>query len=168
MKILVTGAYGQLGSEIKVISIQFPNWQFLFTDVDSLDITSEKDVEQFIKETKPDFLINCAAYTAVDKAETDAEIAAKINAVAPGILAKAAKNISAKFIHISTDYVFSGEAFLPLTETDEVNPTGIYGKAKLAGEQNCLKENQDSIIIRTSWLYSTFGNNFEVLIIIES
>ncbi len=160
MKILVTGAYGQLGSEIKVISIQFPNWQFLFTDVDSLDITSEKDVEQFIKETQPDFLINCAAYTAVDKAETDVENAAKINAVAPGILAKAAKNISAKIIHISTDYVFSGEAFLPLTETDEVNPTGVYGKTKLKGEQNCLKENQESIIIRTSWLYSTFGNNF--------
>ncbi len=160
MKILVTGAYGQLGSEIKVISIQFPNWQFLFTDIDSLDITSEKDVEQFIKETQPDFLINCAAYTAVDKAETDVETAAKINAVAPGILAKAAKNISAKFIHISTDYVFDGEAFLPLIETDKVNPSGVYGRTKLEGEQNCLKENQNSIIIRTSWLYSSFGNNF--------
>ncbi len=160
MKILITGSYGQLGNEIKMLSKKYPTWEFLYTDVDSLDITNENAVADFFLKTKPGFIVNCAAYTAVDQAETDIETATRINAIAPGILAKATKNVSAKMIHISTDYVFSGKAFLPLAESDEVNPTGVYGKTKLKGEENCQRENPDSIIIRTSWLYSSFGNNF--------
>ncbi len=160
MKIIVTGAYGQLGNEIKVLSAMHPGWGFIFTDVDTLDITDENAVENLFQETKPDFVINCAAYTAVDKAESDGETAARINATAPGILAAAAKKTSAKLIHVSTDYVFSGDAFLPLTEDDRVNPTGVYGKTKLEGEKKCAAQNPESVIIRTSWLYSSFGNNF--------
>ncbi|QGY45460.1 dTDP-4-dehydrorhamnose reductase [Maribellus comscasis] len=160
MKILITGAYGQLGNEIKVLSEKYSAWEFIFTDVDSLDITNKNAVADFFQKTKPDFIVNCAAYTAVDRAETEVETATKINATAPGILANAASEISAKIIHISTDYVFSGEAFLPLSEEEPVKPTGIYGKTKLEGEKNCIKENPESVIIRTSWLYSAFGNNF--------
>ena len=160
MKIVVTGAYGQLGNEIKTLSGNFPSWQFFFRDVDTLDITNEKEVEKFISEIKPDILVNCAAYTAVDKAESDFENAKNVNETAPAILSKLAKIHETKFIHISTDYVFNGEASEPYTEIDAVNPKSIYGKTKLKGEQNCLAENPDSIIIRTSWLYSSFGNNF--------
>ncbi|MCG6186409.1 dTDP-4-dehydrorhamnose reductase [Maribellus maritimus] len=160
MKILITGAYGQLGNEIRVLSEKYSAWEFIFTDVDSLDITNQKAVADFFQKTQPDFIVNCAAYTAVDRAETEVETATKINATAPGILASAASEISAKIIHISTDYVFSGEAFLPLSEEEPVKPTGIYGKTKLEGEKNCIKENPESVIIRTSWLYSAFGNNF--------
>lgn len=160
MRILITGSYGQLGNEMKILSANYPHWEFVFTDVDTLDIGVEKVVAGFLLNSKPDIVVNCAAYTAVDQAESDIETASRINAIAPGILAKAAKNISAKMIHISTDYVFSGKAFLPLAESDEVNPSGIYGKTKLKGEENCQKENTDSIVIRTSWLYSSFGNNF--------
>jgi dTDP-4-dehydrorhamnose reductase len=160
MKILITGAYGQLGNELNVLSNQFPEWQFLFTDADTLDITDENAVELFFQTHLPGVVINCAAYTAVDKAETDTESAWKINALAPGILARAAKKTASKLIHISTDYVFDGTACQPLTETMEVNPTGVYGKTKLEGEQNCRSENPETLIIRTSWLYSSFGNNF--------
>jgi len=160
MKILITGAYGQLGNEIKVLSENFRDWDFIFTDVDSLDITNENAVVEFFQQKRPDFVVNCAAYTAVDKAETDKETAFNINAAAPGNLAKAAKLVSAKIIHISTDYVFDGNSFLPLTEEKQENPTGVYGKTKLEGEQNCIKENPEAVIIRTSWLYSSFGNNF--------
>jgi len=160
MKILITGAHGQLGNELKVLAENYPQWEFLFTDVDSLDIADGNAVIKYFQEIKPDYIINCAAYTAVDKAESDTEIAGRINAIAPGIIANVTRRISAKIIHISTDYVFDGKAFLPLFESDEVNPTGVYGKTKLEGEINCIKENPESIIIRTSWLYSTFGNNF--------
>lgn len=160
MKILITGAYGQLGSEIKVLTKKYPDWQFLFTDVDVLDITNEYAVNVYFKQNKLDFVINCAAYTAVDKAESDIETAEKVNALAPKLLAKYVKKTGSKLIHISTDYVFDGEAHVPYTEEDKVNPKGIYGKTKLQGEINCLEENPDSLIIRTSWLYSTFGNNF--------
>lgn len=160
MKLLITGAYGQLGNEIKALSENYKECDFLFTDADTLDITDSNAVFGFLNENKPDFVINCAAYTAVDKAETEMEAANRINAVAPGIIANAAKQIGAKMMHVSTDYVFGGKAFRPLTETDDVNPRGVYAKSKLAGEQNCIKENPDSVIIRTSWLYSAFGNNF--------
>jgi dTDP-4-dehydrorhamnose reductase len=160
MKILVTGAYGQLGSEFKEVVSEYPGWTFLFTDADTLDITNETVVQDYFQKNLPEFVINCAAYTAVDKAEKDKEVASRINAEAPGILTKAAKNIKAKVIHISTDYVFNGLAFQPYTEEDFVEPTGVYGKTKLEGEKRCLAENSDSIIIRTSWLYSSFGNNF--------
>ncbi|MEN8117269.1 MAG: dTDP-4-dehydrorhamnose reductase [Bacteroidota bacterium] len=160
MKILVTGAYGQLGNEIKELGNRYPNWKLLFTDVDSLDITNEKSVQTFFSTNKPDAVINCAAYTAVDKSETEQELAEKINALAVKILAGVSKKFSAKLIHVSTDYVFNGQACVPYSEEDNVNPQGIYGKTKLLGEQYCREENPDSVIIRTSWLYSAFGNNF--------
>lgn len=160
MKILVTGAYGQLGSELNELAEKYPAWTFLFTDADTLDITNEAAVQNYFQENKPAFIVNCAAYTAVDKAETEKETAWKINAQAPGILAGAANNVKAKIIHISTDYVFNGQAFKPYIEEDLVAPTGVYGETKLEGEQRCLKKNQDSLVIRTAWLYSSAGNNF--------
>lgn len=160
MRILITGAYGQLGNEINCLTKEFQDWQFLFTDVDTLDITNESELEDWFQNNKPDFIINCAAYTAVDKAETDIETAEKVNSLAPKLLAKQAKKFGTKLIHISTDYVFDGEAFTPYSEDDHVNPKSVYGKTKLWGEQNCFEENPDTIVIRTSWLYSAFGNNF--------
>jgi len=160
MKILVTGAYGQLGNEINCLTNRYPDWQFLFTDVDSLDITSESALETWFQNNKPYFVVNCAAYTAVDKAETDTETAEKVNALAPSLLGKLSKNVGAKLIHISTDYVFDGETFTPYSESDKVNPKGVYGETKLKGEQNCIEENHETVVIRTSWLYSAFGNNF--------
>lgn len=160
MKILVTGAYGQLGNEINCLTAKYPDWQFLFTDVDSLDITSANEIESWFQNNKPDFVINCAAYTAVDKAETDVDTAEKVNTLAPKLLANQAKKFGAKVIHVSTDYVFDGESFLPYSEEDKVNPKSVYGDTKLKGEQNCFEENPDTIIIRTSWLYSAFGINF--------
>lgn len=160
MQILVTGAYGQLGSEIKLLQENYPDWEFCFTDVDSLDITNELAVHDFFSENKFDFVVNCAAYTAVDKAESDEQTAHLVNAVAPKILARQAVTAGAKLIHVSTDYVFAGDACTPYAETDKTNPQGAYGRTKLEGEENVLAENPNSIVIRTSWLYSTFGNNF--------
>ncbi len=160
MKILITGAYGQLGNELKVLSKNYPNWEFIFTDVDSLDITDEDQVKGYFADNNFKLVINCAAYTAVDKAESDFETAQKVNARAPKLLAKYSKAVGARFIHVSTDYVFAGDAHLPYQETDAVAPNGAYGKTKLEGEQNCQAENPETVIIRTAWLYSTFGNNF--------
>lgn len=160
MKILVTGAYGQLGNELKLLSAEYPEWQFLFTDADTLDITNAFSVQSFFDRNKPDIVINCAAYTAVDKAETDIETAGKVNALAPELLAKVTAGTGAKLIHISTDYVFDGTSHLPYSESDVVNPVSVYGKTKLDGEERALAANQQTIIIRTSWLYSSFGNNF--------
>ncbi len=160
MKILVTGAYGQLGNEINCLTDKYPDWQFFFTDVDSLDITSERALEDWFQNNKPDYVINCAAYTAVDKAESDVETAEKVNELAPKLLGKYSKKWGTKLIHISTDYVFDGEAFTPYSEEDKVNPKSVYGETKLRGEKNCLEENPETLIIRTSWLYSAFGNNF--------
>lgn len=160
MKILVTGANGQLGSELKERSVYFRDWKFLFTDVDSLDITNDKMVEAYFNDNRPDLIINCAAYTAVDQAENDAISAEKLNSLAPGLLAKAARRHQAAMIHISTDYVYSGKSCIPYIETDPVSPATVYGKTKLGGERLCLEENPDSVILRTSWLYSFYGNNF--------
>lgn len=160
MNILVTGAYGQLGSEIKQLANKYPNLYFLLTDVDSLDITNEEAVQNYFAQNKLFAVINCAAYTAVDKAESDQDNAFRINALAPGILAANAAKTGAKIIHVSTDYVFDGNASQPYMESDDVNPQGVYGQTKLEGEKNVQQRNQDAIIIRTSWLYSTFGNNF--------
>lgn len=160
MKLLITGAYGQLGSELKALEKQFPDFGFLFTDVDSLDITNAAEVDTFFKINNPDYVVNCAAYTAVDKAEKEPEMAEKINAKAPVILARASKRQNAKLIHISTDYVFSGLENRPYSEADKVSPQGVYGETKLQGEIDCIKENSATIVIRTSWLYSSFGNNF--------
>jgi dTDP-4-dehydrorhamnose reductase len=160
MKILVTGAYGQLGNELKVLSYQYSEHQFLFTDADTLDITNENQVRDYFEKEKPEFLINCAAFTAVDRAETEIEAAHQINFTAPGLLAKITKQFKAGFIHISTDYVFNGKAHLPYSETDPVHPECVYGKTKLAGEHQVKPVNPKAVIIRTSWLYSSFGNNF--------
>nr|WP_321357483.1 dTDP-4-dehydrorhamnose reductase [uncultured Draconibacterium sp.] len=160
MKILITGAYGQLGNELNLLSKNYPDWEFVFTDVDSLDITDEEQVKSYVTDSNFELVINCAAYTAVDKAESDFETARKVNALAPKLLAKYSKAVGAKYIHVSTDYVFAGDAHLPYEETDAVAPNGAYGKTKLEGEQNCQAENPETVIIRTAWLYSTFGNNF--------
>ena len=159
-KLLITGANGQLGSEIKKIAGDFPELESLFTDVAELDITHPEKVAAFLSENQPAFLINCAAYTAVDKAETDEETARLINAVAVSILAEQSAKINCRMVHISTDYVFDGKASRPYAEEAPVGPQSAYGRTKLEGEQLCLKNNPQSIIIRTSWLYSAFGNNF--------
>jgi len=160
MQILVTGAYGQLGSEINQLIGNYPEWNFLFTDVDSLDITNETAVQRYFDKYNIDFVINCAAYTAVDKAESEKETARAINALAPKILAQQSKKSGAKLIHISTDYVFAGDACIPYAEDNQTNPQGIYGSTKLDGEHYVLSECANSVIIRTSWLYSSFGHNF--------
>jgi dTDP-4-dehydrorhamnose reductase len=159
MKILVTGGNGQLGSELKVLSERF-DAEFIFTDKEELDITNADAVNEFISSTKPDFVINGAAYTAVDKAESDKETAFSINANAVGNIAAACRNYNSKLIQVSTDFVFDGTKSTPYKEDDATNPLSVYGKSKLQGEQLCLQNNPDAIIIRTSWLYSSFGNNF--------
>lgn len=160
VKILVAGANGQLGSEIRKISSLFPEMEFVFTDVNELDITDPWKVADFLTRYKPQFLVNCAAYTAVDKAETDTETATLLNATAVGILAEQSAEIGCKMIHVSTDYVFNGRGPRPYKEDDPVGPQSAYGKTKLDGEVLCQKLNPESLIIRTSWLYSAFGNNF--------
>ena len=158
--ILVTGANGQLGQEFQQLEKNFTDYRFLFVAKDQLSITNENVVDDFFKNNKIDVCVNCAAYTAVDKAETEREIAIDVNSTAVGHLAKACKNYNAQFIHISTDYVFDGKGTNPYTENDLTNPVNFYGQTKLNGEINALKENDQSIIIRTAWVYSSFGNNF--------
>jgi dTDP-4-dehydrorhamnose reductase len=159
MKILVTGANGQLGSEIQLLAPKYKSWQFVFTDIDKIDLTDFQSVESILTLERPTYIINCAAFTNVDKAESDEKTAALINAEVPKSLAKLSKKIKYRLIHISTDYVFSGQHFLPYNEEDKTKPESIYGKTKLQGELNVLNQT-DAIIIRTSWLYSKFGNNF--------
>lgn len=156
MNILITGANGQLGNEMRVLSAQHPQHTYFFTDVAELDITSEDAVTTFVKENAIDVIVNCAAYTNVDRAEIDEPLAYAINATAVENLGRS----GAKVIHVSTDYVFSGEGFVPYTENDAVAPRTAYGRTKLAGEQLLLAVSPDAIIIRTAWLYSTYGNNF--------
>ena len=158
--ILVTGANGQLGQEFQQLEKNFPSLNFLFVSKNELSIADENAVNTFFKNKQIDICINCAAYTAVDKAETEKETAIAVNAIAVGYLAKACKNHNAKFIHISTDYVFDGKGIKPFTENDQTNPVNFYGQTKLSGELNALKENEETIIIRTAWVYSSFGNNF--------
>jgi len=160
MKILVTGANGQLGNEIRELHAGFPQDEFLFTDVAELDISNGEAVMDFVKEHHPGAIINCAAYTAVDKAETEEEIAFLVNATAAENLARAAKASGAILVHISTDYVFDGKAWAPYTETSPTHPVSAYARSKYQGEQNILMVNPRALIIRTSWLYSAFGNNF--------
>jgi len=159
--ILVTGANGQLGSEIRELVESYPQHYFFFTDVATLDITDKKAIALFIRENKITAIINCAAYTAVDKAESEPKLADKINHIAVQHLAEAAKEYYCKFIHISTDYVFDGSNYIPYKETDKPNPQSVYGITKLAGELALQKINpENTVIIRTSWVYSSFGNNF--------
>ncbi len=158
--ILVTGSKGQLGSEIKELSKSY-NYNFFFTSKNELDISNKTDLENFIFSNNINTIINCAAYTAVDKAQDDKENANIINHLAVKYLAEISKDKNIKLIHISTDYVFNGENYKPYTEEDITNPQGIYGKTKLDGENAMININpQNSIIIRTSWVYSFYGNNF--------
>lgn len=156
--ILVTGANGQLGNCLRELAPTTPH-KFIFTDVAELDITSSEAVAAMFTKEQPDWVVNCAAYTAVDKAENDIELATLLNATAVGILADEAQKIGAGIVHISTDYVFKGDEPTPRVETDPVDPQSAYGRTKLEGEKLAAK-NPKSVIIRTSWLYSVYGNNF--------
>ena len=158
--ILVTGANGQLGMEFRTISMLYPGYDFLFTTKEDLSIIDTANVESFFSTHDIAYCINCAAYTAVDKAEAEKEIAFENNGTAVGNLAAVCKKVGSRFIHISTDYVFNGNATEPYKETDETDPVNIYGASKLQGEKEALKNNMDTIIIRTSWVYSSFGKNF--------
>lgn len=157
--IIVTGANGQLGSCLRDIASKYPAYKFIFTDVAELDITDEAAVEAFFSSRKPKWVINAAAYTAVDKAESDQQTARLLNATAVGVLARQSAHVGAGLVHISTDYVFEGNDPSPLTEDYPTNPQGVYGVTKLEGERE-VAQNPKTIVLRTSWLYSTYGNNF--------
>ncbi|MBS2098590.1 dTDP-4-dehydrorhamnose reductase [Carboxylicivirga linearis] len=159
-KILVIGSEGQLGNEIKELYHQFREAKFTFTTIESLDVTNQVALKNKITSDSFDYIINCTAYTAVDKAETDKDLADIINNQAIKTIGKSSSEINAKVIHVSTDYVFDGSNFKPYSEEDQTSPNSVYGKTKLDGELALLKENSESIVLRTSWLYSSFGNNF--------
>jgi len=160
MKILVTGANGQLGNELKVLAPSFPACYFIFTDIAELDITNEEETDLLISKEQPVVIVNCAAYTAVDKAEQEPDLAFLINDKAVGNLARAASKNNALLIHISTDYVFDGKGYKPYAEDDPVNPVSLYARSKQAGEQQVQSFAKKALILRTSWLYSEFGSNF--------
>ena len=160
MKILITGSKGQLGNELRVLADEYPDFDFIYTDVDELDITDQLMVEAFFVENQPQVVINCAAYTAVDKAELNEATAYLINATAVENLSKSAASVGALMVQISTDYVFDGKSYLPYDESDKTNPLSAYGRTKLAGENAVLKFAGKGLILRTAWLYSAFGNNF--------
>lgn len=158
-KIVVTGANGQLGNCLRDIAKNYPKYTFVFTDIAELDITSSVSVAAFLAAEKPTWVVNAAAYTAVDKAEAEPDVAQLLNATAVGILATESAKVGAKFVQISTDYVFSGSVSELLTEDMECHPESVYGVTKLEGEREAAK-NPRHIILRTSWLYSVYGNNF--------
>ncbi len=159
-KILVTGANGQLGMEFREIAFGFPAFEFVFVSRDELAIDNPEALQLFFDNNRIDYCINCAAYTAVDKAEAEQETAMSINAIAVGALADYCKQQNAVFIHFSTDYVFNGNAAAPYKPEDKTDPVNFYGQTKLKGEELALQSNPQSIIIRTSWVYSSFGKNF--------
>lgn len=159
MNVLVTGANGQLGNEMRLMA-QNSSYHYIFTDVEELDITDFNAILQTVKEKEIQIIVNCAAYTNVDKAENDFDIANALNNIAVGRLANVAKAQNATLIHISTDYVFNGNYHIPYTEDDITDPIGVYGKTKLAGEETIKKVGCNYIILRTAWLYSKWGNNF--------
>ena len=160
MNILITGAKGQLGLSFQKISPNYSKHSFLFTDLPETDITSRSKLESLVQKHKIEAIVNCAAYTAVDKAETEKEIAYHINGYGPRILAEVAKENNLKLVHISTDYVFDGNSTSPIKESYPTNPKGVYGQSKLEGELEIASAACDAVIIRTAWLYSEFGNNF--------
>lgn len=160
MNILITGANGQLGNEIRVCVEAGTENTYFFTDVAELDITNKRAIEAFVSTNQIDVIVNCAAYTAVDKAEDDQQLCDLINHTAAKNLAEVAKNVHATLIHVSTDYVFDGTKNTPYTEEDPTAPLGVYGVTKLQGEQAIANSGCDYLIFRTSWLYSSFGNNF--------
>jgi dTDP-4-dehydrorhamnose reductase len=159
-KIMVTGANGQLGSELKELAATWPGAEWWFTDLPDLDLTDGRAVLAEMAAFGPHFCVNAAAYTAVDKAETDAANAWRVNVDAVESLARACKQLNAALLHISTDFVFDGHHFKPYLETDPAHPLGVYGRTKLAGEQAALAHNPATVVVRTAWLYSAYGNNF--------
>lgn len=160
MNILITGCNGQLGNEIQLQEKLYPQHTYFNTDVAELDITNQLAVEDFVGRNRIDGIVNCAAYTAVDRAEDEREQCTTLNTVAPAYLAAAIEKRGGWMIQISTDYVFDGTHHTPYTETDTPSPDSVYGSTKLAGELGVTKFCKRTMIIRTSWLYSTFGNNF--------
>jgi dTDP-4-dehydrorhamnose reductase len=157
--ILVTGANGQLGNELKVVSRNFYGYDFIFTDIDTIDLTNPIQVSELIKKSQPDWIINCAAYNLVDKAESEPEIAMSVNALAVKNIADVIHGSECRFIHISSDYVYDGKTSVPYNEISQTNPLSSYGRSKLAGEKYALLHS-GTMVIRTSWLYSSFGINF--------
>ena len=160
MNILITGCNGQLGNEMQLLEASHPQHTYFNTDVAELDITNQDAIEAFVNDNQIDGIVNCAAYTAVDKAEENEELCTKLNAEAPAYLAAAIGKRGGWMIQISTDYVFDGTQHTPYTEEADTCPNSVYGKTKLVGELNVQKFCAQSMIIRTAWLYSTFGNNF--------
>ena len=160
MNILVTGSNGQLGSEIRDLEANFTDFRFFFMDLPELDICNSSQLNIFIKDNNINTVINFAAYTAVDKAEQDSDIAKKVNVTGILNLVNALEKVDGKLIHISTDYVFDGNSFLPYQELDQVNPIGVYGNTKRSGELAVINSDIDAVVIRTSWLYSAYGTNF--------
>lgn len=160
MNVLITGANGQLGNEMQVLAKENPQHTYFFTDIQELDICNEEAVVSFIDHNAIDLIVNCAAYTAVDKAEDDPGLCDRLNHVAPGYLARAAQSRKAAMIQVSTDYVFDGTAHLPYTEDEPTCPNSVYGSTKLAGEQAVMDGCDRAVVIRTAWLYSIYGNNF--------
>jgi len=159
-KILITGGNGQLGSELRLLSKIYTQFEWVFTDYQELDLCNLEKLEIELTNINPQIIINCAAHTAVDKAESEFELSDVLNHKSVAILAKWSHSNNCKFIHVSTDYVFDGTASTALDENAQPNPINVYGVTKLAGEEACLRENPNAIIIRTSWVYSSFGNNF--------
>jgi len=157
--ILITGANGQLGNELKVVSKNFFGYDFIFTDKDDVDIANSGQIADFIEKNRPDWIINCAAYNFVDKAECEPDAAMLINGTAVKNITEAVRGSDCRFIHISSDYVYEGTSNVPYNELIEANPLSSYGKSKLAGEKYALAH-PGSMVIRTAWLYSSFGNNF--------
>jgi dTDP-4-dehydrorhamnose reductase len=157
--ILITGANGQLGNELKVVSKNFYGYDFIFTDVDELNITSQDQTSDFIRKAKPDWIVNCAAYNLVDKAEAEPDQALLINSIAVKNITEVIRGTDCRFIHVSTDYVYDGKSNVPYSESIPPNPLTAYGRSKLAGEKHALLHH-GSMIIRTAWLYSSFGKNF--------
>ena len=160
MNILVTGANGQLGNEMRALSAENGQHTYFFTDVQELDICDEQAIRAFVSGNRVDVIVNCAAYTAVDKAEDNPELCDKLNHIAPGYLAAAAEACGAAMIQVSTDYVFDGTGHIPYTEDIAPCPNSVYGSTKLAGEQAVGEKCSRAMIIRTAWLYSIYGNNF--------
>lgn len=158
--ILVTGSNGQLGSELQTFAPSYPQYDFTFLTREQFSLDDNEQMKAAIADHQPTYVINCAAYTAVDKAESEKDAAYQANATAVSVMAKACRNVSARFIHISTDYVFDGTSREPLKEDDAVSPINVYGETKLKGEQQAIEEAPDCIIIRTSWVYSSHGKNF--------
>jgi dTDP-4-dehydrorhamnose reductase len=160
MNVLITGANGQLGREIEMISPEYEQLNLIFAGSEACDISNKDQLGDFVTEKSVEAIINCAAYTAVDNAEDDEESAFQTNSSGVKNLVEICEEFGIKLIHISTDYVFDGNSFEPYETDDPINPIGVYGKSKRAGEKHILNSNSNSIIIRTSWLYSSFGNNF--------